>query len=207
VPAPGVLGNDSDADGDPVSVAAASVTAPAHGTAAVNADGSFTYTPAANFNGADTVTYQASDGAALSGTATVTVTVTPVNDPPTAAADQAAVAENASTAIDVTANDTPGPANEAGQVLSVSSVGQPAHGQAAVITGGADAGQVNYTPAAGYAGPDAFAYTVCDDGQTNGLADPKCDTADVAVTVRPVADLALRLVDSPDPVLLGQTLA
>ena len=207
VPAPGVLGNDSDADGDPVSVAAASVTAPAHGTATVNADGSFTYTPAANFNGADTVTYQASDGAALSGTATVTVTVTAVNDPPTAAADQATVAENASTAIDVTANDTPGPANEAGQVLSVSSVGQPAHGQAAVITGGADAGQVRYTPAAGYAGPDAFAYTVCDDGQTNGLADPKCDTADVAVTVRPVADLALRLVDSPDPVLLGQTLA
>jgi uncharacterized delta-60 repeat protein len=188
VPAPGVLGNDTDTDSDPLSVAAASVTGPAHGTVTLNLDGSLTYTPAANFNGTDTVTYQASDGTALSTAATVTITITPVNDPPTAAADTATVAEDTSTAIDVTANDTPGPANETGQALSVSTAGQPAHGQAAIITSGADAGNVLYTPAADYNGPDSFTYTACDDGTTNGLADPQCDTATVTITVTPVND-------------------
>src|SRR5207248_77334 len=95
-----------------------------------------------------------------------------------------------------TANDTPGPANEAGQALSVSSAGQPAHGQAAVLTGGADAGKIGYTPAADYNGPDAFTYTACDNGTTNGLADPKCDTATVTITVTPVNDAPTAREDS-----------
>src|SRR5205814_1306988 len=87
VPAPGVLGNDSDADGDPLSVAAVTVAPAADGAAGGNADGSFAYTPAANFNGTDTFTYQASDGALTSDVATVTITVTPVNDAPVAQDD------------------------------------------------------------------------------------------------------------------------
>ena len=59
-PAPGVLANDTDVDG--ATLTAVLVTGPAHGTLALNADGSFTYTPAANFNGSDSFTYQASDG-------------------------------------------------------------------------------------------------------------------------------------------------
>jgi VCBS repeat-containing protein len=181
VAAPGVLANDTDADGDPLT--ASLVAGPTHGTLTLHADGSFAYTPAANFNGSDAFTYKANDGRANSNTATVAVTVSEVNDPPTAAADQATLAANTSTVVDVTANDAPGPANEAGQALAVGSVGQPAHGQAAVVTGGADAGKVSYTPVADYAGPDAFTYTVCDDGTTDGHADPKCDTASVDVTV------------------------
>src|SRR5262249_31559572 len=79
VAAPGVLGNDSDADGDPL--AAQRVSGPAHGTLTLNADGSFTYTPAAGFSGTDAFTYWASDGGAVSGVATVSVTVSPADRP------------------------------------------------------------------------------------------------------------------------------
>ena len=76
-----MLGNDTDADGD--SLTATVVTGPAHGTLALNANGSFTYTPAANYNGPDTFTYRVSDGQLTSNPVAVSLTVTAVNDPPT----------------------------------------------------------------------------------------------------------------------------
>ena len=60
--APGVLGNDSDIDGD--TLTAVLVSGPAHGTLALNSDGSFTYTPSANYNGSDAFRYKANDSAA-----------------------------------------------------------------------------------------------------------------------------------------------
>src|SRR5207245_1831849 len=81
VSAPGVLANDSDVDGDTLS--ALLVSSPAHGTLNLNSDGSFSYTPALNYNGPDSFTYKANDGQADSPTnATVSLTPTPVNDPP-----------------------------------------------------------------------------------------------------------------------------
>ena len=81
VPAPGVLGNDSDPDGD--AITAVLVAAPTRGTLTLNPDGSFTYTPTANLNGPDSFTYRASDGQATSAVpALVTLLVTPVNDAP-----------------------------------------------------------------------------------------------------------------------------
>src|SRR5207237_4473522 len=74
VAAPGVLGNDTDADGYPLT--AVLVNGPAHGTLTLNANGSFTYTPAAAYTGADSFTYNANDGQALSNVATVSFTVT-----------------------------------------------------------------------------------------------------------------------------------
>ncbi len=85
VGAPGVLGNDSDPDGNQLKAVLGS--GPSHGTLALNADGSFTYSPAADFNGSDAFTYRASDGTLASNLATVALTVTAVNDAPTAAAD------------------------------------------------------------------------------------------------------------------------
>lgn len=76
-----VVANDSDVDGDTVSVTAA--TDGSDGTTVVNGDDSITYTPSANFNGSDSYSYTVSDGNGGSDTATVTVTVTPVNDAPT----------------------------------------------------------------------------------------------------------------------------
>ena len=83
IAATGVLGNDGDEDGTPV--AAVLVAGPANGSVTFNADGSFVYTPNVNFFGVDTFTYQATDGALGSATATVTITVNPINDAPSAA--------------------------------------------------------------------------------------------------------------------------
>jgi hypothetical protein len=76
IPAPGVLGNDSDADGDELT--AVQTSDAGNGTAVLNDDGSFTYTPNSGFTGIDTFTYVANDGTADSDTATVTITVTAV---------------------------------------------------------------------------------------------------------------------------------
>src|SRR6185295_10057103 len=66
VAGPGVLGNDSDPDGDTLSTV--KITDPAHGTVSLNANGGFTYTPASNYFGADSFSYQASDGTTNSAT-------------------------------------------------------------------------------------------------------------------------------------------
>ena len=82
VSAPGVLANDTDADLDPRT--AVKVTDPSHGTVSLNANGSFLYTPSANYFGPDSFTYMANDGTLNSNTATVNITVVSVNDPPVA---------------------------------------------------------------------------------------------------------------------------
>lgn len=71
--APGVLGNDASGRGKPLTATWAS--GPSHGTLTLNADGSFTYTPASSFVGVDAFTYVAGDGMAHSLPATVTITV------------------------------------------------------------------------------------------------------------------------------------
>src|SRR5205085_1358964 len=83
IAAPGVLGNDTDADSNPLT--AIQVAAPANGTLTLNANGSFTYTPTANFNGSDSFTYKANDGTLNSNTATVTTAsrIAPTTAPPT----------------------------------------------------------------------------------------------------------------------------
>src|SRR6266542_952552 len=83
-----VLANDSDADGDPLSVT--NLTAPAHGSAVLNADGTVTYTPNLGFLGTDTFTYTANDGTSDSNVATVTVEVN--NRPPDCSGAHSSVA-------------------------------------------------------------------------------------------------------------------
>src|SRR5205085_9681138 len=80
VSAPGLLANDSDPDANPLNVILGS--GPSHGTLVLNPDGAFVYTPDANYNGADSFTYQAFDGALTSAVATVNLTISAVNDPP-----------------------------------------------------------------------------------------------------------------------------
>ncbi|MCA1684365.1 MAG: tandem-95 repeat protein, partial [Actinobacteria bacterium] len=144
------------------------------------------YVPDANYNGADSFTYKANDGSLDSAAATVNVTVNPVNDAPVAHDDTATTNEDNATTIDVTSNDSPGPADESSQVLSVKSdsISSPAHGTAELVTSGANAGQIRYTPAANYNGSDSFTYKVCDDGQGT----PCSDDATVSLTVNAVND-------------------
>lgn len=80
IPAPGVLGNDKDVAADPMT--AVRQTNPASGTLVFNANGSFTYTPAPDFNGSVSFTYKASDGLESSSATQVTILVGAVNDPP-----------------------------------------------------------------------------------------------------------------------------
>ena len=84
---PGLLTNDSDAEGDPLT--AFKVTDPTHGSVVVNPNGGFVYTPAVDYFGADSFTYRVFDGTAYSNVVAVTLNVTPVNDPPVAVADGA----------------------------------------------------------------------------------------------------------------------
>jgi VCBS repeat-containing protein len=108
--APGVLGNDADPDGDPLT--AVLVTGPSHGSLTLNANGSFSYTPAADFAGSDAFSYRASDGTLTSNVATVTITVTPVNDAPR---------------VEVAPGGTCGPDDRSGTInLTVSDVDTPA---------------------------------------------------------------------------------
>src|SRR5205823_666516 len=81
ITAPGALGNDTDPEGS--TLTAVLGTVPAHGTLTLNANGSFTYTPGADYNGADSFTYKANDGTLDSNVATVSLTVTSINDNPT----------------------------------------------------------------------------------------------------------------------------
>jgi PKD repeat protein len=79
VPVPGVLGNDIDVDGNTVAILVDDVS---HGTLALSPDGSFTYSPQADYNGTDNFTYKANNDVADSNIATANITINPVNDPP-----------------------------------------------------------------------------------------------------------------------------
>src|SRR5207237_477173 len=117
------------------------VGSPAHQGLMRNATANVTYTPAANYNGADSFTYKANDGALNSNVATVSITVTAVNDAPVANAQSATTAEDTAKAITLTASDVDGDA------LTYSIVSGPAHG---ALSGAAP--NVTYTPAANYNG-------------------------------------------------------
>jgi len=119
VNAPGVLGNDSDPNGD--SLSASLATGPAHGSVTVNSNGSFTYTSALNYNGADSFTYTVTDTCGGTATGTVNLTVTAVNDPPsfTKGADQLVpMNSGAQTVANWATNITKGPADEAAQAVN-----------------------------------------------------------------------------------------
>src|SRR5581483_1286939 len=144
---------------------------PAHGTLAMNANGSFTYTPNAGFSGTDTFTYNDKDAAGLtSNTVTVTLDVKPV-----AAND--AYTTTTGTAITTTAG-TGVLANDLGSTLVKNAVvSGPANGTLALNANGS----FSYTPNAGFSGIDTFTYSAKDSsGQVT-------NTATVTLTVNPVA--------------------
>ena len=165
-------GPDSDPDGDPLSVSL--VTGPANGTLVLNSDGTFTYNPGANFNGVDSFVYRVSDGNGGFDTATVTITVAPVNDSPVAGDDSFAIDEDGSVDIAVLGNDS----DIDGDPLTVTEInGQSiVVGGAVAVSGGtvtlnAD-GTLRFTADPDFNGAPSFTYTVSD------------GTASVQATVR-----------------------
>ena len=172
VAAPGVLGNDTDADLADTRTAIL-VTGPSQGVLAFNADGSFTYTPGANFHGADSFTYKVRDSAGEeSNVATVSLMVSPVNDLPVANADAATTPEDGSVTTAVAANDT----DADGDALAVNSF---THGANGLVS--CSGGSCAYTPSPNFNGTDSYTYTVSDGN--GGTA-----TATVTVVVSAVND-------------------
>ncbi|MHC6648279.1 tandem-95 repeat protein [Alteromonas sp. HB246098] len=163
-----VLTNDTDVDGDALSITNA---ASPNGSVTFNGN-NITFTPTADFNGATTVTYTISDGAGGTGSGTVTINVTNVNDAPVASDDTASTNEDTAVVINVLANDT----DIDNDALSVSSVS--ATNGTAVVNGD---GNVVFTPAADYNGSATVAYTVTDG---NGGS----DNASVSVAIAAVND-------------------
>ncbi|MFC1479514.1 Ig-like domain-containing protein [Planctomycetota bacterium] len=127
-----------------------------------------TYTPFLNYNGNDSFTFKVNDGQADSNTATVSITVNPVNDVPVANNDSSSTQEDTGVTIDVLTNDTDPDSDQ----LSVISNQSPVNGTA--VINGDDT--ITYTPDTGYTGSDSFTYTISDG---NGGT----DTATVSVTV------------------------
>jgi hypothetical protein len=158
----------SDADGDTLTFA---FTQPAHGTLSGTGP-TLTYAPALNYNGPDRFTFTVDDGT-LTSAATVTITVTAVNDAPVAVGDTYAVARDAVLTVaakGVLAND----ADVDGGPLSALLVTGPSHAASFALNSD---GSFSYTPAADYLGPDGFTYTA-NDGRLDSTV------ATVAITVK-----------------------
>ena len=164
-----VLGNDTDPDSGAV-LEVIGNTDPANGTVTVNHDGSYEYTPDANFNGTDSFTYTVTDNQGGTDTATVTITVDAVNDDPVANSDTANTDFGTAVAITVLPNDT----DVDGDTPSVLDATDGANGTTAVNGDGT----ISYTPNDDFEGTDTFTYTITDG---NGGT----DTATVTVTVAP----------------------
>lgn len=168
----GVLANDTDPNGD--TLTASLVDRPANGSVNLNSDGTFTYTPRADFSGTDHFTYRVTDGFDY-GNATVTITVNSVADAPVSAAESYTVDQDRVLTISsagVLTNDT----DADGDVLTAILVDDVAHG---TLVLNAD-GSFTYTPQAGYFGSDHFTY-VADDGSLQS------EVTTVHIDVRPFA--------------------
>lgn len=192
-----VLANDSDVEGDTLSVDTAPVTPPTNGSVVLRADGTYTYTPKLNFNGTDSFTYRVSDGKGGTATTTVTITVTPVNDPPVANDDTVTTLEDTALNSSVLGNDS----DIDGDTLAVNTtpVTAPTNGTLVLRADGT----YTYTPKPNFHGTDSFVYEMTDG---NG----KTASATVTITITSVNDPPVAVADAAtlaeDTVLNGTTL-
>ena len=150
---PGVLANDFDADGDPLT--AILVTSPSNGSLSFNTDGSFTYTPNEDFSGTDSFTYKALAGADY--TAAVSVTLVVTNTAPAARTDNYTVNRNLRLSVrsqGVLDNDS----DPNGDSLTAVLVVGPAHGTLELK----ESGSFTYSPNEGFFGTDNFTYSAYD---------------------------------------------
>ncbi|MGN6134565.1 MAG: Ig-like domain-containing protein [Aureliella sp.] len=156
-----VLANDTTSGGAVLTISAVG-TASGGGTVTIAADGkTLNYTPAANFNGAETFTYTARNQDNVTLVGTVTVQVADVNDPPVAVNDVATVNQNStSNVITVLSNDTTGNDAPASETLRVSAVGTPSSGGSVQL--GSSGLNILYTPKPGFLGTETVTYTLSD---------------------------------------------
>ena len=174
-----VITNDSDPDGDNLSVNTTPVSGPSNGSVTLNSNGSYTYTPNQGFEGEDTFVYTVCDDGVpqLCDQATVTISVIPVtddNDPPVANPDAYVTQAGIPVSGNITANDDDPDGDNI--ILTTTPLTGPSNGSVTVAANG----NIVYTPNPGFTGVDSFTYRICDDG-TPVL----CDETVVTVTVLP----------------------
>lgn len=174
-----LIANDTDSDGDRLSITGS--TQPAHGVLTDNGDGTYTYVPTPNYNGADSFTYTVSDGQGGFSTATVTLTIDPVNDTPIAINDVRAGNEDQTMVFGLASllgNDS----DIDGDGLHLDSFTLPANGG---LSYDATTETFTFTPNPNWNGQTAFDYVVSDG---HGGSDTGTVTLDVAsVNDAPVA--------------------
>jgi len=170
-----------------------------------------TYTPAANYNGTDSFTFTTNDGSLTSPAATVSVTVTPVNDPPAANGQSVTASKNVAKTITLSGSDIDSAS------LTFSIVGSPTNGTLGSITGtsctpvglgSTCTAQVTYTSNAAYTGSDSFTFTTNDGNLTSTAAtvsvtvvnDPPIAANDsAAVSKNSVSDVINVRANDTDP--------
>ena len=148
----------------------------------------FTYTPAANFHGTDSFTFRVNDGANDSNTSTVNISITEVNDAPSADSQSVATNSNTPVAITLTGNDV-----ETADLIFEVTV-NPEHG---TLSG--TGANLTYTPNTNYSGPDSFEFTVRDsgDGASQSLTS---SAATVSITVN---DTIAPVINAPAPITVN----
>jgi hypothetical protein len=169
-----VLADDTDPEGDALSVASYDDSAIANGGLVSNGGGSFTYVPATHFAGTDTFSYTVSDGNGNTATAVVAITITAVADPPAAAADSYVTPQSTpliEPAPGVLAND--GDSGAGSLVVDTTPVVPPAGGSLSLAADGS----FTYTPGLAFTGSDAFTY------RATSLATGFSANATVTITV------------------------
>jgi VCBS repeat-containing protein len=230
VPAAGVLTNDTDADAQPIRVFDSDLTQPGvqpvrgpeHGYLTISADGSFVYTPKQDFFGTDTFVYLATDPRMTSNTAaTVTITVTPVNDAPVAVDDVATINEDETITWDgslFTANDRTQPdrptgtdgdiydTNESGQILRIVDaelVVDRGLGETLSLLNN----RITYTPPTDYNnlinGPVLIRILIEDSGVAGGDEQPKRPGMDDTPPTLIYSTLTININDVNDPPLFN----
>ena len=177
----------SDVDGQTLTYTI--VTSPSDGILSSGTGANRTYTPAANATGVRSFKFRASDGVASSNTATVTITITPVNDPPTAFDDYVATDPATPLTIDVVKNDV----DVDSDALTIASVDAPANGTVEIVDN-----KLVYTPGAGFTGVDVFAYTVTDPSNTSSSASVHVGVG-AFPTGAPTETILALAVDTADP--------
>lgn len=150
-----VLANDSDPDGDKLSVT--SVTG-GNGSATLNSDGSLRFTPASGFTGTTSLNYSIADGRGGSASALVSVSVTASNLAPVATNDVASMSSRGSLVIAVLNNDR----DPEGAVLKVVAVTQGSKGSVSINA----SGSLTYSPGKSFRSSDSFSYTISDGSKT-----------------------------------------
>jgi hypothetical protein len=149
VAAPGILSNDTDQESS--TLLAELFSPPSHGTLNLNADGSFSYVPSANYFGPDSFVYRVGDGNLFSGPTTVSITVDPVSDPPAAESSAFLTVEDTDVALNLVGSDPDGGS------ITFTVVTLPGNG---TLIGTAP--NLIYHPATNFHGADAFTFSVRD---------------------------------------------